>query len=547
MAKKMKKIEIEEPSFLDLVANAGISVEHIVEKVSKYKDVKKTLCAHRGLVRVLRDEASVERYINHCIKNNIVALDTETNNSLDVHDNEMVGLCLYTSFDRPVYIPIGHRIKATGELQPRQVSKEFLKKQILKLLNVRIIFHNAKFDVNVIRKNFGIHLPIYWDTLIAAKIMDENRLTNGLKFLYVEGINPVLVDYHVTTFFEENVYADIDDFGLYSAIDSYDTYQLYEKQNKELSTPSMERLRNLLIELEFKVTEVCADMEWRGFTFNEELCKNYIAIEADKLKKMGNRINELLEPYQDKILNWQYVPGGRGMVPKLDDETGLPIKKKVKTTIQGKNGTYTKMVETDEDLLIPDPYAGKRLDWPVLLTSPDQVLCLLNCILGIDINSTVIDDLRATGNEIADLIGKYRHLNHNLSSFFEPYLKLSKNGKIYATFNQMGGKANEDEDDKEDKTVKTGRFSSKNPNLQQLPARQGEDGVRLCFTASGDVPGVREVEENKFTTFFLDKVDCPNGYVLAKDLKVGEMVNTDEGVLAIQEMVVEGEQITFRL
>lgn len=497
MAKKLKKIESPETSFLDLVANAGITFEHIDSPINKKKDVKKTLCKYRGFVRVLRDEESVNKYIYQCKKNGILALDTETNNSLDIHDNIMIGLCLYTPFTRPVYIPVGHRDKITGELVEGQVSNKFLKEKIEELKTLKIIFHNAKFDVNVIRYNYDINLPIYWDTLIGAKILDENRLTNGLKFLYVDGIDPCMADYHVTTFFEDNTYANIEDFGLYSAIDPYDTYKVYEKQLKELSTPSMSKLKKLLEDLEFRVTEVCADMEWRGFTFDEELCKNYIQTESAKLKSLGDRINQLLEPYYDQIINWQYKKGGRGLVQKVDKETGLPIMKKKKEVVQGRGGSsYTKRVETNEPLMIQDPWAGVKMEWPVKLTSPDQVLCLLNCILKIngagapDIVSTVVDDLKATGSEIADLIGKYRHLNHNLTSFFKPYLELGKNGKMYATFNQMGGAKNgEDDDGSGDKTVKTGRFSSKDPNLQQLPARQGEDGVRLCFKAS---PGKSE-------------------------------------------------------
>lgn len=477
MARKPKKIEaVEETPFLDILSAAGISVENIVPTVNKFRDVKKTLCKYRGFVRILRDNDSVKNYFRQCRKNGIVALDTETNNSLDIHDNKMVGLCLFTPFNRPVYIPIGHRDKITNKLLPGQVTKDFLKGEIEKLKEIKIIYHNAKFDVNVVRHNFDIHLPIYWDTLIGAKILNENRFSNGLKALYVEGIEPTQVDYHVTTFFEDNEHSDIEDFGLYSAMDPYDTYKVYQWQLKELSTPSMSKLYNLLVDLEFKVTEVCADMEWRGFTFDEQLCDNYLKTETAKLKEMGDKINQMLEPYRDKIIGWRDVKGGRGKVQKLDDETGLPVKKREKREVMGKGGrTFTKWVETDEILMVDDPYAGVKLEWPVLLTSPQQVLCLLNCILDIQINSTIVDDLKATGNATAILIGKYRHLNHNLTSFFRPYRELSKNGRIYATFSQMGD---------DDKTVKTGRFSSKNPNLQQLPARQGEDGVRMLFKAS---------------------------------------------------------------
>lgn len=536
MPKKIKKIEPEETSFLDLVANAGISFEPVGLRLDSKKDVKKTLCKYRGFVRVLKTEEDVNTYIDQCKKNGIFALDTETNNSLDIHDNIMLGLCIYTPFNKPAYIPIMHRDKISGKLAEGQVSKEFMLEKLNELSRLKIVFHNAKFDVNVIRYNYGINLPIFWDTLIAAKLLDENRLSNGLKALYVEGIDPCLVDYHVTTFFEDNTTSNIEDFALYSAIDAYDTFKVYEKQSKELSTPSMSKLRKLLEDLEFRVTEVCADMEWRGFTFNEELCKNYIKTESAKLKALEDKISLLLEPYYEKIVNWQYKEGGRGLVRKIDKETGLPVKKKEKKVIIRGGREIVRWEETDEYEMVKDPYAKTKLEWPVKLTSPDQVLCLLNCILGIEINSTVVDDLKATGNEIAILIGKYRHLNHNLTSFFRPYLELSKNGRMYATFNQMGGAKNGEDGNGEDKTVKTGRFSCKDPNLQQLPSRQGEDGVRLLFMAP-IVEEDKEVVNKEISLFLEDEIETDVGWVKVKNLSTDNIVFSDEGKFRIREIL----------
>lgn len=539
--KKIQKIENKGDDLLDLISSSGIMLDIVERRETRLKDVFAFLRKYKGFVRVLRDERSVNKYIDQCLKNGIVSLDTETNDSLDIHNNIMVGLCLFTPFNRPVYIPVMHTDPLTGALRPGQVRKDFLREKIEQLSNIKIIFHNAKFDVNVVRNNYDIQLPIYWDTMIAAKVLNENRFSNGLKALYVEGIEPFQSNYHVTTFFENNINADLEQFGLYSAIDAYDTYKVYEWQNKELSSPSMSKLRSLLIDLEFKVTEVCADMEWRGFNFNEDYCDNYLITENLRLKALGDKINKLLEPYKDKILDWKDVKGGRGLVPKLDDETGLPVKKQVKKTFTGRGGnTYTKWVSTDEDELIPDPYAGVKMAWPVLLTSPQQVLCLLNCILGITINSTEVTALNETRNEVAILIGKYRHLNHNLTSFFTPYKALTKNGRMYANFNQMGD---------EDKTVKTGRFSSKEPNLQQLPARQQEDGVRMMFGASRDVDSYRETEGDKVKVYFRDKVETPSGFVEALSLKPGSVITSDEGFLEIVQIYSTGDEwleITFK-
>ena len=540
MARKVNKLQPVENDFFDLAAASGITFDRIgIIKTNGLKDVKQTLCKYRGFVRVLRTEKQVNKYISQCLKNGIVAVDTETDNKLDPHEAVMVGLCLYTPYNHPAYIPVRHRDKLSGQLLEGQVTKEFMKKPFEKLASIKCVFHNAKFDVNVIRNNYGVVLPIYWDTYIAAKVLDENRRENGLKSLYVEGIEPTQTSYHVTTFFDDNEHADIEDFALYSAIDSYDTYKVYQWQNKELSSKSMGKLRSLLLDLEFPVTQVCADMEDNGVEFNEKYCQNYIKTETQKLNDLEGEIHKLLEPYKESILSWKDVPGGRGLVVKKDPETGLPVKKKKRVEKNIGIKTIYKWVDSDEDEMVPDPYAGVDLGWPILLTSPQKVLCLLNCILGLDVNSTVVDDLKATQNNIAILIGKYRHLSHNLSSFFIPYAELEKRGRMYATFNQMGGEDKKSEEAKKGKgpasgdskdTVVTGRFSCKSPNLEQLPARQGEDGVRMMFGGSRDVPFDLDVEGDSFSVFIKDKVETTSGFIPAEDLKGNEIIATDEGL-----------------
>ena len=550
MARKVNKLEIPQDNFFDLAAASGITFDRVgIVKQNGLKDVNQTLCKYRGFIRVLRTEGQVNRYISQCLKNGIVAVDTETDNKLDPHEATMVGLCLYTPYNHPAYIPVRHRDKISGQLLEDQVKKEFMVEPFRKLASIKCIFHNAKFDVNVIKNNYGVTLPIYWDTYIAAKVLDENRRENGLKSLYVEGIEPTQTSYHVTTFFDDNEHANIDDFALYSAIDSYDTYKVYQWQNKELSSKSMAKLRSLLLDLEFPVTQVCAEMEDGGIEFNEKYCQNYIKTETEKLNEMDKQIHLLLEPYKSAIISWKDVPGGRGLVVKKDPETGLPVKKKVRVEKRGRNGTFYKWEDSVEDELIPDPYAGVDIGWPVLLTSPQKVLCLLNCILGLDINSTVVDDLKASQNEIAMLIGKYRHLAHNLSSFFIPYSELEKNGRMYASFNQMGGEDKKAEEAKKGKTtsgdskdtVVTGRFSCKNPNLEQLPARQGEDGVRMMFSGSRDVPFNLEVEGNSFSVFIKDKIETTSGFIAAELLKGNEVIVTDEGLKSISKIEASGE------
>lgn len=74
--------------------------------------------------------------------------------------------------------------------------------------------------------------------------------------------------------------------------------------------------------------------------------------------------------------------------------------------------------------------------------------------------------------EIADLIIKYREISKVISTYIVPFIeKADKNSRLHTTFNQT--------------LTSTGRLSSSNPNLQNLPAGEDEihSGIRRAVIA----------------------------------------------------------------
>lgn len=65
--------------------------------------------------------------------------------------------------------------------------------------------------------------------------------------------------------------------------------------------------------------------------------------------------------------------------------------------------------------------------------------------------------LELRGIEIAKYLIEYREIEKLRTTYLESFLSLVKQGKIYTTFNQTG-------------TI-TGRLSSQDPNLQNIPTR----------------------------------------------------------------------------
>ena len=59
-------------------------------------EVNKTLGRYKDFVKVIRDESEFNEYIDFAIKRGVIALDTETNNSLDPLTCKIMGGCIYS-------------------------------------------------------------------------------------------------------------------------------------------------------------------------------------------------------------------------------------------------------------------------------------------------------------------------------------------------------------------------------------------------------------------------------------------------------------------
>jgi len=457
-AKNDKKIE-------DLLGLVDLGkVEQIKQSSGLFQSVNDVLRKYKGFPRVIWADG-IDEYFDKCYRNTIVAIDTETDNSVDPRTAVMVGLCLFTPYSRPVYIPVNHYDSITLQKIPNQVSIEKLSEKIQGFIDNQCfcIYHNAKFDVNVIDTNYGIRLPISWDTMIAAKVLNENDISAALKYVYVKYIEPAQPTYNIANLFTENKTAPIDGFALYSAIDPYDTYKLYLMQKKTLESPTMQKLYHLLVDLEFKITEIAAEMEQEGALFDKDLAEKYLDKYTKIVKEKQDKISEFFKPLLNK----------------------------------------------------PD---FKLQEWPINVSSADQVVSALNA-MGISCEDSQEPTLSALSRvyPICKTILECRSANHMLTSFFRPYLEMinPKTGRLHANFNQLGS---------EDKTIKTGRFSCQSPNLQQLPAF--DDSVRLCFRGT-DINETLKFED-ELNLFEYDEIETDRGFKYVKDLEVGNLLVNSE-------------------
>lgn len=393
---------------------------------------------------VIRDEETLKTYFDNVIKDGVIAIDTETN-GLDTFNGILAGICIYSPSNKAAYIPVHHVSYITGEEVNNQLKESILRQyfSLIEKNNIKVIMHNASFDLKVFANLLGLRIPCYWDTLIASNLLNENE-PHGLKVLHDKYCGDGTGVYSITNLFEGMVFTHVPiKLGyLYAARDAKMTYELYEYQSKWLSPNPPEGYEDLkscydvMMNIEMPLVPVILDTELRGIALDSKTCEKLKIEYNDKLKVCNERFNQVVEPLKDTVL--QYIRS---------------------------NSTLTNSC---------------KLQWPINFDSPLQISELLYKVLKVDSSkgtSTGVTELKEiaekTNNkvvkEIIEILLEYRKVQKLLTTYIEklPEVVNPKTGKIHCNFNQYG-------------TV-TGRMSSNSPNLQNIPSKNKE--IRKMFTA----------------------------------------------------------------
>lgn len=123
-------------------------------------------------------------------------------------------------------------------------------------------------------------------------------------------------------------------------------------------------------------------------------------------------------------------------------------------------------------------------------------------------NAAQLDKLKADHPIVADIL-EYREISKLLSTYVDTLGEhIKEDGRVHSDFIQTG--------------ASTGRFSSENPNLQNLPAKSGEGIlVRKAFIAG---------ENTKLLSCDYSQIDLRSAAILSKDPNLIDILNKDEDV-----------------
>ena len=396
---------------------------YFLENKKTFKQPVKNSGNYKGIF----NSSELEKFINSAIENKTVALDLETD-SLDTQCAQILGFSLCFKEKNAVYVPI---FQGESLFDSDGISKQDAFIQLKRLFldeSVNLIFHNAKFDLKVLAKNglFG---------------KDLLSLSNETSAQTLSSIIKCKIHDTMIAFWLENP----------------------EKNGKSLGLEYLAETFLGLKGIEF------SEIVKKGETFKSvpiEQAISYAAEDADFTFQLFSIIKNITESnlYSLEI---QVL-----LILAQMELTGLHLEKQAlydyKTELQAK------IQETEEKIY-------SEVKHPFNIASPKQLQTVLfeerklptgkKTKTGYSTDTSVLEEL-SEFDIVPKMILEYRELAKLLSTYVETLPEMTDNNdRIHTDFVQTG--------------TATGRLSSREPNLQNIPVRN-EAGrkIRTAFTST---------------------------------------------------------------
>ncbi len=385
----------------------------------------------RSLYRCIQQPADLASLVQSLRAAGRFAYDCETT-SLDTAKAELVGMSFCWSPEHAVYVPIAHR-GPEGDEDPNLNCPGALQ-ALLPLLadpTLKKTGQNLKYDLSVLAARGHALAGIDGDTMLADYVLDVDHKHN-LDDLARRHLGHTMLSFSEVAGphgdrFER---VPLDRATAYAAEDAHVAWLLDQLLTEQLKALGEEGPWKVYREIDLPLVPVLSSMERAG-----------IAVDHQALTELGieleGRIAELVERLHSEAGKAWNVNSTQQLGQILFEERGHAPTKKT-----GKKTAFSTDSETLESLArTPSPATG------------------------------MIDPLPG-------LVLQYRELAKLKGTYVDALPKaVAEDGRIHTSFHQA--------------VAATGRLSSNDPNLQNIPIRTEEGRrIRRCFVAA---PGMRLV------------------------------------------------------
>ncbi len=418
-------IRLEFKTLLDRI----LQLQNKQEKQNDLVGASHGLPTENSVYKILKTEQEISEFLDILKIQTEFAFDTETT-STNPHLAIMVGISFCFKEDEAYYI------------EWKNLNNHFnLLKEILEDINIKKIVNNIKYDIEVLaRHNINVS-NIYFDTMIAAFVLYPGERKYGLDVLsftefghQMQSIKELIGEGKKQTTMD---FIDPEKVSNYCCDDSNYTFKLYKKYFNEIN--SNKALSKLFFEIDMKLVLVLKNIEENGVLIDIEY--------LDKLSKEYEiKIQEIQKFIFDKLKFEFNLNSPKQLQEVLFDKLKIKTKgiKKTKTGISTASDQLEKIKESLED--------------DIEITGRSPKMDFMNN-LGDEIS------LQDQINILSKMI-EYREYEKLKTTYIDvlPGLINKNTNKIHTSFNQT--------------IAVTGRLSSTDPNLQNIPVRT-EDGKKI--------------------------------------------------------------------
>ena len=387
---------------------------------------------------LVQDEATLDRWIAEATANGTVAVDTETT-SLDPMRAELVGISLAIEAGHGCYIPVGHVEpggQPEGELalggpggKPKRLAGQLDRERVLKKLkplladpSVLKIGHNIKFDMIVFAR-YGVDVTPVDDTMLLSYVLDGGAHGHGMDELAKLHLDRTTISYDEVT-------------GTGKSRINFSEVPLdracrYAAEDAEVTRALHDVLKPRL--LAEKLVTVYETIERPLIPVIRDMERAGIKADPDELRRLSNdfalRLADL-EKRITKAAGQSFNIGSPAQLGKvLFDDMGLTLA----------NGSTPKRTKTG-----------------AYSTGAD-----------------VLEELAAAGHALPQLVLDWRQISKLKSTYADALVETinPETKRVHTSFAMA--------------VASTGRLSSSDPNLQNIPVRTEEGRkIRKAFVAA---------------------------------------------------------------
>lgn len=374
---------------------------------------------------------ALNSWVTKAMAASVIAIDCETT-SLNAVEAKLVGLSLAIDKDQACYIPLTHQTEMP-QLSTDQVLAAL--QPLLNSKNVLKVGHNLKYDL-VVLGSYGVAISPLTDTMLMSYVLDAGKNGHSMDELAELHLGYKTIKFSDVAGTGKAMktfdYVPLDQATAYAAEDADITLQLYHVFYPRLIA---EKMAHVFERLERPLVPVIAAMEQQGIRVDRLL--------LDRLGQEFSQQMAQLEKTIYKLAGREFNVGSPKQLGEiLFDEMGISMSneadgaQKVKAPKKTKTGAYV----TDVD---------------------------------------VLENLAAQGHDLPARVLEWRGLSKLKSTYVDNLIAAvsPKTSRVHTSYSLAG--------------TSTGRLSSSDPNLQNIPIRT-ENGrkIRQAFITD---PGFRLV------------------------------------------------------